>query len=1069
MKHRCSPVLRGLSVAITLACLARSDAALAQAATPPEPARQHRDQAVELDTLEVREKRSRDQKAHDDVYDRNISNLHVDRQGLDRYRGVSTGDVFAGMNGVYNTDNRNGASLFPNIRGLSGNGRIPVTVDGTVQSLDVWMALRGINNRNYLDPNLFRSITVEKGPSMTRGVKSGIGGSVAVRTIEASDVIADDADWGIQVKVGAGSNSVKNPFDPFSIVGKDYRDVDGAISAAPYGHPGVGFTKPMIPTRERSEVSRYNLHDRRLFVASGYRNPLFDVMAAYSDQTRGNYFAGKHGAGDYLSNATDDYLGLRTDSRHTYPDIARLFAPRNEVQFTDSSTESLLLKNNWYLPNEQKLGFGYTRNRLKFGEFPSASMEILMGLLYNDKILDLAHGMLGYPFPATTVDQDVYRIGYEAKPAGSPWLNLDLNLWRTVNRNARYHTGDTTYLIEGVDLEWNDWVFCHAAINTHDGSCRDMIASGRVPPAHQPPVRSPNTDGQYTVYIGTLQSTRATRNGFDVSNRFRLGEQLLLTAAADWQREGQRDHVPVETAAMAGGLNTLFFGPASGRRQERGTSLKLDWKASDRLQVSAGVRYGNYSSYDEETEHRRGDEHWGWRDDRRAIAQPLRWSVIVDDVMADAIQRYWSLPQKWELDPATGEWHEVLTEEQAHYAKVMADYRRANNCDWGCQISQDTETGIYYMLGNTVDGKEVHLAEVPLHNRKADRHANPFHTGAINAREMVHNPQGKTGDYLRYKVGMPGEFTTVTPDDPWRRPSEQRLGAWSSQLVVSYRLFDRARTYARLGSMARFPSLMESANRMGRYGSDDYDLSRPERNVAWEVGYAHDLGGLLPRLPQADVKLSYYHNSIHNFFDRTEDMATIQFDRKVMSGLELQSRLDSGRVYGNLGISRRLTQKMCDKDYAVMLDPFHSRLPECISGGFPGTLARFALQPATSANLELGTRLFDARLQVGTRLRYHSGTQNRQVQRLLAENANDHDPGYAQTMSAILMGGSNAASYSWEPVRLVDLFAEYHFNPHATARLSVDNLTDRYYLDPLAKVATPGPGRTVMLDIAFKL
>ncbi|MDU4300473.1 MAG: Plug domain-containing protein, partial [Eikenella corrodens] len=85
------------------------------------------------------------------------------REYLERYRTDAAGDVFKGLNGVYNMNTRNaGSAITPNIRGISGKGRIPVTIDGTEQTVDVWMNNYGIADRNYVDPALFRSITVEK-------------------------------------------------------------------------------------------------------------------------------------------------------------------------------------------------------------------------------------------------------------------------------------------------------------------------------------------------------------------------------------------------------------------------------------------------------------------------------------------------------------------------------------------------------------------------------------------------------------------------------------------------------------------------------------------------------------------------------------------------------------------------------------------------------------------------------------------------------------------------------------------------------------------------------------------
>ena len=136
-----------------------------------------------IESLTVTGKRSADQKGADDVFYKNVSSVYAGREYLERYRTDAAGDVFKGLNGVYNMNTRNaGSAITPNIRGISGKGRIPVTIDGTEQTVDVWMNNYGIADRNYVDPALFRSITVEKGPAMTRGVKSGVGGAVSIRS-----------------------------------------------------------------------------------------------------------------------------------------------------------------------------------------------------------------------------------------------------------------------------------------------------------------------------------------------------------------------------------------------------------------------------------------------------------------------------------------------------------------------------------------------------------------------------------------------------------------------------------------------------------------------------------------------------------------------------------------------------------------------------------------------------------------------------------------------------------------------------------------------------------------------
>ena len=163
-----------------------------------------------IEALTVTGKRSADQKGADDVYYKNVSNAYVGKEYLERYRTDAAGDVFKGLNGVYNMNTRNaGSAITPNIRGISGKGRIPVTIDGTEQTVDVWMNNYGIADRNYVDPALFRSITVEKDLAMTRGVTSGVGGAISIRTIEPADIIPEGKSWGVEVKTEFSNNTAE--------------------------------------------------------------------------------------------------------------------------------------------------------------------------------------------------------------------------------------------------------------------------------------------------------------------------------------------------------------------------------------------------------------------------------------------------------------------------------------------------------------------------------------------------------------------------------------------------------------------------------------------------------------------------------------------------------------------------------------------------------------------------------------------------------------------------------------------------------------------------------------------
>ena len=342
-----------------------------------------------IEALTVTGKRSADQKGADDVYYKNVSNAYVGKEYLERYRVQSAGDVLKGLNGVYNMNTRTaGGAITPNIRGITGKGRIPVTMDGTEQTVDVWLNNYGVGDRNYLDPALFRSIAVEKSPALTRGVKSGVGGAMSIRTIEPSDIIPEGKNWGIEVKTEFSGNTVAQKNDLRQFLGRDYRTLS-PIGATADGTPGMadvltGYTGKPSPTallldegiagtKYAGGKSHTNFKDDRQLMLS----------AAYSHRKKGNYYAGKRGWQQYINNppyaaescyernagktqGEKDLLCRPAES--LIPNMAMLFRPGEEIMNSHTDTKTLLLKNNWYLPDNQKISLQYMDNKIGFGE-----------------------------------------------------------------------------------------------------------------------------------------------------------------------------------------------------------------------------------------------------------------------------------------------------------------------------------------------------------------------------------------------------------------------------------------------------------------------------------------------------------------------------------------------------------------------------------------------------------------------------------------------------------------------------------------------------------------------------
>ncbi len=111
---------------------------------------------VILDTITVKGTRNKDEIGKNRVYAREIVNLYKSKNEVETFKGNTGSDLLSGMSGVYS------GALDPNIRGVQGQGWIPVTIDGMEQAITVWRGYAGANKGNYVAPNIISSVSIEK-------------------------------------------------------------------------------------------------------------------------------------------------------------------------------------------------------------------------------------------------------------------------------------------------------------------------------------------------------------------------------------------------------------------------------------------------------------------------------------------------------------------------------------------------------------------------------------------------------------------------------------------------------------------------------------------------------------------------------------------------------------------------------------------------------------------------------------------------------------------------------------------------------------------------------------------
>ncbi|KAI3483341.1 hypothetical protein L1887_53796 [Cichorium endivia] len=356
-----------------------------------------------LEAQEVKaEYEEKDDKGRSDVYRKDVSNVYAGKDDIERYKGANVADLGA---------------LDPNIRGIQGEGRIPVTVDGTEQSTSIWLGSAGVSNRNYVDPNMIGGISVEKGPSMTPGVKSGIGGSVEIRTLDAEDIVKPGESYGLELKTETASNSVKPNEDGMNNLGRDYRDIEGAYVAGQYVYFANGGGAMYTP-HESSRSNDFDFEDNAFRIAAATRQENFDLLAAYSYRKKGNYYSGKQGSERYETESWYDKAKAADINSPTIGDtsgnyLASFYKPGAEVSGTSSEMRTTLLKGTFYLSDEQSLKLSYMHSDLEFGE--------TMPYLINETTKLVAAGSnIGFQLPYSEVDQDTFSLTYKVESRRQP-------------------------------------------------------------------------------------------------------------------------------------------------------------------------------------------------------------------------------------------------------------------------------------------------------------------------------------------------------------------------------------------------------------------------------------------------------------------------------------------------------------------------------------------------------------------------------------------------------------------------------------------------------------------------
>ncbi|HCB2898298.1 TonB-dependent receptor domain-containing protein [Proteus mirabilis] len=984
-----------------------------------------KDNTTDLGQIQVADNLEKDQQGYAQVYEKDVANIYLGKALIERYQGVSPADLFKSAIGVYSGEARNGGALDPNIRGIQGQGRIPVTVDGTEQAITVYRGYSGASNRNYIDSNLISSIYIEKGPSLNPNIKTGIGGGVAIKTLDIRDIVPIGESFGINFK-GDISNNATGYKDIYTNMIEEYRYYPKFYQQNAY------IIDPALEiTPKKSKIENFQDYSFRLGV--GFDKEKFNLLFAYAIREKGNYFAGKRNVEEY-SKVDEQLLNsvyIMDGKRHFepyLPFIAHIYRPGNEVPNTSNRNRSFLVKGTLFPQQTHRFSINYRYTDLLFGDIMPSRLSWVR---YQENLVN--------QWPLANITQQAGILTYQYKPEDKK-TDLLLRLWGNLTLG---HT------------------------NTRGGKPREpKMVDFRA---------SRNTRWDPSIDTGFLDTASLyqdnNRYGVDFSSLFKLSPQFSISFSGQYQLEKLDSH----ELELPMGFDFVTEGRA-GQRHEVNLALATDWKPLPWFAMNIGGKYHYYHLTDTFLNNKRKNRVKnyektapirGYLISYRRVLTPEEYLLyravnkIDVDTLPDELKNYRSSA---ELSKKIRDFQQavlVYPEGGALLEEIKEQVARP----YLQRIQHDMEHEDF--LRNNHGKMQIKNAKaIPMkrefslwlfdENGVLSKSKNILLNGFLDMEEKVPHPVTGELVYRFEKDVINPQAFSLSEDiqDPYALEPSYQHGAFSPLISATLYANDMVRFYGRYTEQLRLPNLFEDTSGFSGSKARYYGFKlKPERAKSSEFGVVVDFTHWLNIERHADIKINYFKTNIENVFDRDANWQIRQLEKQILEGVELQARFDNGFIFFDTALVYSHKNKVCDENAFYELDASGlSGIKNCMTGGYPGGFLRTSMQPKYSVNLHLGTRWLNDKLELGSRWLYSSEVENKDEKWLKENLPNSYF-------------GINNNPMRWAKVFTIDAYATYQYSPNLSFEITGSNLLNEYYIDPLTRSGMPAPGRSLRLGV----
>jgi hemoglobin/transferrin/lactoferrin receptor protein len=217
---------------------------------------------------------------------------------------------------------------------------------------------------------------------------------------------------------------------------------------------------------------------------------------------------------------------------------------------------------------------------------------------------------------------------------------------------------------------------------------------------------------------------------------------------------------------------------------------------------------------------------------------------------------------------------------------------------------------------------------------------------------------------------------------------------------------------------------------------------KAERSRGWEYGVNILRRDVVTNGDKASFKVAYFDTFYDDYIivDYANPMNRPQFNNiqtALLKGWEISGSYDAGFAFASGNVT------LYDKvEYCI------PGSPNVACNSYLGGISSYdSVPPEFSGSATIGARFFDRKLTVGGRAVFFGQRAN----------------GTKQPNGATLFN-----FVQWRPDTIFDAFASYRLNENLEFSTSIENIFDRYYLEPLSIARTPSPGRTMRASLTLK-